>query len=236
MKMKRTKTHIILNMVIFSFILLNTACSVFKSQEKVEPLRLLKIEEWSSELYGKMKNICLQGEGRGLYSEKEDHYSFNYESLFEVENKTWKTALYAPLHGEETFFVKYGEVPSVVEGTLVNKMKKDEMIGFALFLISKGDETAHLLKIVINKKVRGQKHGDMLLCFALYHLLQPPITQIYLEVGVSNSPAIHLNLKNHFQTLKVQKHFYSQGESALIMVLPSSAWRCPEIFLPLFEK
>jgi ribosomal-protein-alanine N-acetyltransferase len=94
-----------------------------------------------------------------------------------------------------------------------------EMIGFCLFFHTPEDDSTHLLKICIDSKSRGSGFASVFWSKVQDQLGVSGIKSIYLEVGARNERAIGFYLKNQFQKLRKVKHFYSNGEDALIMIL-----------------
>jgi ribosomal-protein-alanine N-acetyltransferase len=94
-----------------------------------------------------------------------------------------------------------------------------EIIGFCLFFHTFGDDASHLLKICINIENRGSGHSSVLWSKVQDHLRLTGIKSIFLEVEARNERAIGFYFKNHFKKLRTVKHFYSNGEDALTMIL-----------------
>jgi ribosomal-protein-alanine N-acetyltransferase len=94
-----------------------------------------------------------------------------------------------------------------------------EIIGFCLFFHISGDDSAHLLKICIDSKSRGAGYSSGLWSKVRDQLQLFGMKSIYLEVETKNDRAIGFYLKNQFKKLRTVKHFYSNGEDALTMIL-----------------
>lgn len=92
-----------------------------------------------------------------------------------------------------------------------------KLIGLALFGIVPGDDVAHLYKIVISPKYRGQGVAAEFWLEITHKLLTIGIKSIYLEVESDNSRAIKFYEKLGFVILRKAKNFYSNGADALIM-------------------
>lgn len=95
--------------------------------------------------------------------------------------------------------------------------KGEDFIGFCLFANSYVDSFAHLLKILVHPDNRGRHFGEDLLNESMKRLKLEGIKSFFLEVEESNCNAIKLYEKCGFKTIHVKKHFYTSGESALIM-------------------
>lgn len=93
------------------------------------------------------------------------------------------------------------------------------IVGFALFDINIVDSFAHLLKIVVNPEKRGLKMGKGLLNEAIEILKKRGIKTFFLEVEETNRVALNLYERMGFKIIHKKKHFYSNGETAIIMTL-----------------
>ena len=74
----------------------------------------------------------------------------------------------------------------------------------------------HIGNIAIRKEFQGRGFGKLLMkkIFSIF----PDYTKAYLDVKVSNNPAIKLYLMFGFSILSTRKAYYSNGEDALVMV------------------
>ena len=95
----------------------------------------------------------------------------------------------------------------------------DMIIGFALFDISSADSFSHLLKIVVDPKVRSAGVGKNLLTTAIRILIDRNIKSFFLEVEEHNTAAINLYKSLGFKIIHQKKQFYTSGATALIMTL-----------------
>jgi ribosomal protein S18 acetylase RimI-like enzyme len=94
-----------------------------------------------------------------------------------------------------------------------------ELIGFCLISFLSGDNVAHLQKICLDPKARGQGK-------AMTHLLQikdflknKGCESIFLEVEVTNLQALSFYKKAGFLPLRLIRNFYSDGGDAQTMSL-----------------
>lgn len=94
-----------------------------------------------------------------------------------------------------------------------------EEMGFALFGFMEGDDTAHLLKILIKPELRGKGPALNFWKEILNFLTSKKVKNIYLEVEASNERAIGFYQKLGFLTLRRVKGYYSNGSDALMMNL-----------------
>jgi len=95
--------------------------------------------------------------------------------------------------------------------------EEEELIGFALFGLSKIESLAHLYKILILEEFRGTQKAKKLLSAALVDIKQKGIDRVYLEVSVNNQQAPNFYKKSQFETLVKKRNFYSDGSSAFAM-------------------
>lgn len=95
----------------------------------------------------------------------------------------------------------------------------DEILGFALFSIVRGDDVAHLLKICLCPPYRGTEVSNGFWVSLLNELKQLGMNSVFLEVESTNLRAIKFYKKNNFEQLRLIKGFYSNGGDALTMSL-----------------
>jgi ribosomal-protein-alanine N-acetyltransferase len=93
------------------------------------------------------------------------------------------------------------------------------VIGFSLFNTSNADSFAHLLKIIVDPEDRHKGIGKEVLSFSIKELKKLGINNFFLEVEEKNHAAIALYKHFGFKVIHHKKHFYSNGETALIMTL-----------------
>jgi len=87
-------------------------------------------------------------------------------------------------------------------------------------------DTADILNISINKACQGKGYGNKLLHYLIKELKDRMISQIMLEVRVSNQTAIAFYLKHGFEEISLRKNYYmnnskhpNQKEDGIIMRL-----------------
>ena len=84
-------------------------------------------------------------------------------------------------------------------------------------LVKKG----HVVSIAVLEQYRNRGIGTALLQASLKAMKEIyGAEEAYLEVRVSNQPAIHLYRKLGFKEVKVLKHYYADGEDAYLMACP----------------
>ena len=94
-----------------------------------------------------------------------------------------------------------------------------ELLSFALFGITAGDDVAHLYKILTREQLRGTAVSMDFFSSLVRGLRSDGYKSIYLEVEVNNKRAIRFYEKMGLKGLRLSKSFYSFGEDALIMTI-----------------
>ncbi len=102
------------------------------------------------------------------------------------------------------------------------------IFGRSLFLFHApiGGETAHLLKIISDEKMRESKM-TMSFYFNVLKILKsqnPQLENLYLEVEEGNDRAIQFYRKVGFQVLHIQKNFYLKPHPKSALKMSSSTW------------
>ena len=85
------------------------------------------------------------------------------------------------------------------------------LLGLTLF------EDAEVLRIAVSEKYRGQKIGGAILDTFFELVKARGAQKTFLEVRVSNEPAIRLYESRAFARGRVRKKYYENGESAIEM-------------------
>lgn len=107
----------------------------------------------------------------------------------------------------------------LTQNVILTLRKENLLVGYALFQIVNGDDTAHLLKILINPEDRGGKAASDFWKNIVSFLKMRQCQSIYLEVEATNSRAISFYNKSGFKLLRRNKAYYSNGEDALMLSL-----------------
>lgn len=102
---------------------------------------------------------------------------------------------------------------------LFSLRNQSDLNGYALFQAVPGDDTAHLLKIMIEPAKRGTSTSQEFWKEILVQLRSLNFLSIYLEVEATNARAIRFYEKSGFKLLRKNKAYYSNGEDALIMMM-----------------
>ena len=98
-------------------------------------------------------------------------------------------------------------------------LEEGDLVGFALFATPAGDETAHLLKILLVPEKRGGGTALKFWEMIREELQNSGFRSVYLEVEKSNQRARAFYEKLGFQLLREVKSYYSDGEAGLMMQL-----------------
>ena len=96
---------------------------------------------------------------------------------------------------------------------------KESTLGFALFGLLPGDDTAHLYKIFIVPEYQGQGEAHHFWLHVLSLLRQKAMKFIYLEVESTNEQALSFYKKVGFVCLRRVKSYYSNGNDGLMLQL-----------------
>ena len=91
--------------------------------------------------------------------------------------------------------------------------------GFVGLRVKRG--RGHISTLAIHPEWRGQGWGEILLIVALEQTVLLEANEVQLEVRVSNEPARRLYAKYGFTSLKRLRHYYRDGEDALLLELKS---------------
>jgi len=103
----------------------------------------------------------------------------------------------------------------------------DKIVGYVMCRVEKGrlyikkDEEGllgHVISLAVINEVRRQGIGKSLMINAMNNLYKYyNVDEYYLEVRISNNPAIALYKKLGFQIIKTIKGYYLDGEDAYVM-------------------
>ena len=92
-----------------------------------------------------------------------------------------------------------------------------QVIGFAIGLL-RSRKKGHIISIAIKPPYRKANYGSLLLEHLISELKEHTVSQIALEVRVSNEIALKLYKKFNFQVKEVKRRYYSDGEDAYFMI------------------
>ncbi|MBL6990539.1 MAG: GNAT family N-acetyltransferase [Bacteriovoracaceae bacterium] len=96
-------------------------------------------------------------------------------------------------------------------------MNVETIVGLVLFNTTLEDSWAHLLKLLIIPKYRGERVGGKFFKVCINYMKQHSFKKFYLEVENSNSAAISLYLDAGFELTHTKNSYYGKKRDALIM-------------------
>ncbi len=110
-------------------------------------------------------------------------------------------------------FVAVDEQLDKVVGYIINKEDKGKSFFNTDHIVRKG----HVFSIAVLPEYRRRHIGEILLALGMNAMFKKGLEEVYLEVRVSNTPAIKLYEKFGMEKVGVVKKYYSDGEDAYIM-------------------
>ena len=109
----------------------------------------------------------------------------------------------------------YAENSITPEANRLN-MEKREVCGYGIIFAAA--DQADVSNIAVDPDFRGKKIGDALMREMLNRAKERGVQEVFLEVRVSNAPAIGLYQKYGFEQIGVRKAYYEEPkEDALLM-------------------
>ena len=136
-------------------------------------------------------------------------------------NRTCLPENYTP----DFFVYHFREFP---EGFLVAEMN-GTVVGYIMTRVDRGfdyysshrafAEKGHVISIAVLPHARRRGIGEGLLRRAIEAVKRRGVKEVYLEVRVSNSPAINLYHKLGFKIARRVPRYYADGEDAYVMSL-----------------
>lgn len=162
----------------------------------------------------------------GKESSHEAEYTireFRIEDLQSVIyiNRTCLPENYTP----DFFIYHFRDFP---EGFLVAEMNKT-IVGYVMTRVDRGfdyysshrafAEKGHVISIAVLPHARRKGIGESLLRRAIEAIKRRGLKEVYLEVRVSNTPAINLYHKLGFKIVRRVPRYYADGEDAYVMSL-----------------
>jgi len=166
----------------------------------------------------------LQADGKGA-SQRAEYIirEFRLEDLHKVIyiNRTCLPENYTP----DFFVYHFRDFP---EGFLVAEMN-GTVVGYIMTRVDRGfdyysshrafAEKGHVISIAVLPHARRKGIGEALLRRAIESVKRRGVKEVYLEVRVSNTPAINLYHKLGFKIAKRVPKYYADGEDAYVMSL-----------------
>jgi len=110
--------------------------------------------------------------------------------------------------------------------TFLVAMKDDEIVGYVMCRIEYGisnlkksfAKKGHIISLAVIPSMRRRGIGEQLMRKALENMRKIyNVNESFLEVRVSNIPAINLYKKLGFKTIRVIRKYYMDGEDAYLM-------------------
>jgi len=111
----------------------------------------------------------------------------------------------------ETFIV--AEVAGEIAGYIMCRIETG-LPDFGLFGIAK---RGHVISVAVLPEYQRKGIGEALIREAMLRMRQYKAKECYLEVRVTNTPAINLYKKLNFETSRTVRGYYADGEDAAIM-------------------
>ena len=147
---------------------------------------------------------------------------FNPETDIDAVQKINRICL--PENYPRFFFMEiYNRFP---EGFNVAEMEDGEIAGYEMTRIEKGlsnfgfgiGKKGHIISIAVLDEYRRLGVAENLMKAAANAMRLRDVKEVYLEVRESNQAAINLYQKLGYQSFKISKQYYTDGESAIIMI------------------
>ena len=93
---------------------------------------------------------------------------------------------------------------------------EDEVIGYigGYFFMDDGE----IINFLINEKYQHMGYGTQLFNSIMDEAKSTGIKRVTLEVRRSNMKGINFYIKHNFKEISVRKHYYKNGEDALVMM------------------
>lgn len=136
-------------------------------------------------------------------------------------NRTCLPENYAPYFFMEIYY-KYPEgfiVAQNIEGSVVGYCMWRVEKSFSHFKVSlRRIKVAHLISIAVLEDYRRKTIGEQLFLNGIAAMRRTHgVQECYLEVRISNDPAIKMYQKHGFEKIKIIQGYYKDGEDANLM-------------------
>jgi ribosomal-protein-alanine N-acetyltransferase len=105
----------------------------------------------------------------------------------------------------------------------------NELAGYAI--LWHGIDEGHLTNIAVRRDLQRKSVAKRLLSYILQRALAHHMREVFLEVRISNEPAISLYEKFGFQKVAIRKNYYRQpAEDCLVMrVILGKGYQPPDV-------
>ncbi|MEM0233178.1 MAG: ribosomal protein S18-alanine N-acetyltransferase [Candidatus Nezhaarchaeales archaeon] len=157
---------------------------------------------------------------------KQQEYIVREFRLEDLQSVIYINRVCLPENYTPEFFVyHFREFP---EGFLVAEMN-GYIVGYVMTRVDMGfdyysshkalTEKGHVISIAVLPHARQRGIGKALLSRAIEAVKRRGVREVYLEVRVSNAPAINLYHKLGFKIMRRVARYYADGEDAYVMSL-----------------
>lgn len=79
-------------------------------------------------------------------------------------------------------------------------------------------EDGEILNFLVDEKYQHQGYGTLLFNSIIEEAKNAGIKRVTLEVRESNTKGINFYHKNNFKQISIRKHYYKNGENAIVMM------------------
>ncbi len=125
------------------------------------------------------------------------------------------------------FYYHLNEYPELFFVGVVEKDLKVEIAGYSMSRIEYGFSNfsfslvkkGHLISIAVLEEFRRKGIASALLKETIENLRRKKVDELYLEVRITNEPAINLYKKFNFVVTNKIPNYYSDGEDAYVMAV-----------------
>lgn len=164
---------------------------------------------------------------KGKLAEKAPGYTIRRARQEDVERAMFINYAALPENYPRRFFEELFE--DWGEAFYVAESPKGELVGYVMsrvewkpgFFKKILTRSGHIVSIAVLEGYRRMGFGYALMAHAMHSLYHSYRTgETYLEVRVSNVPAVTLYESLGYRKVKVEKHYYLDGEDAYVMARP----------------
>lgn len=152
-------------------------------------------------------------------------YAIRQTTLNDIDRVMYINRVSLPENYTKVFFIEHlrkwpkGFYVAEVDGVVIGYVMSRVEIGWGYLkpgLVRKG----HIVSLAVLENYRRKGIGTALMQAALKGLKEYGAKEVYLEVRVSNTPAIRLYEKLGFTVKRTIPYYYLDGEDAFLMVKP----------------
>lgn len=161
-----------------------------------------------------------------MQSDKPQEYIVREFRLEDLQSVIYINRVCLPENYTPDFFIyHFKEFP---EGFLVAEMN-NSIVGYIMARVDRGfdyysshrafAEKGHIISLAVMPHARRRGIGKALLSRAVEAIRRRGVKEVYLEVRISNIPAINLYHKLGFKIMRRVPRYYGDGEDAYVMSL-----------------